>query len=274
MLLAHFQVQYLLTFDSPKDIEDALDQIPEFSEHAFTEDVTPPKGGFPTSPQDAYRKFMEHILKNKREKQPLRVLSWIFYSARPLKMPELVDALAIYKDAKVAKDFTRFRILPEAIVKGCRGLVDYDETTQIVKFTHDTVREFLQRHHVSSLHPPAELAKICLYYIGLDTFKEPCPDPEALRQRFNEFMFAEYACEHWAYHARGAPETAEEIQDLTSITLNDLKRLQALTQVNQYLSIKQFIIATRTIPFHTLAQNGLATLCRVRLDNEIGRVGQ
>jgi hypothetical protein len=272
MLTAHFQVTFLMTFENPRNLEKALAEIPDFSDEAFTEGVPVPIGGFPMSAKDHYRKSMERILRNKREDLPVRILSWIFYAVRPLKMHELQDALAIEKEQKQFVE--RYRTIPSAIVKSCQGLIDYDDTTQSVKFVHDTVKEFLQAHHISDLHPPSELAKTCLYYIGLDEFNEPCLTQEDLSLRLDKLKFTKYACEHWAHHARGDPETTVEIQKLTFSTLRTAKKLQSLTQINQYRDLRMFNVAPQTIVFHILALNGLAMLCQVLLDQQMADIGQ
>ena len=265
MLTAHFQVQYLLQFEDTRDLEEAIKNIPVLSENAF------PSGrltaGFPTSPQDVYRNVIDKMCEKKALRlgdQPLRILSWILYAARPLKVEELVEALAVGEHDKELLE--RRKAKPKDIVKGCEPLVDYDEHTRIVKFTHDTVREFLEEHCTNKLSAPHDLAKICLYYLGLIEFDEPCPDEKALEIRLTKRSFTKYACEFWGYHAQGTPKDEAEIEHVTNRVLGTANRMQAVAQINRYASLGEFKIPQNTTLFHNLALNGLSTLCKIQLD--------
>jgi len=216
---------------------------------------------FPTSPQDVYRTVVNKMLAQKEfDDQPLRILSWILHAARPLKMEELQEALAVDEDVKELLE--RHKVAPETIVKSCEPLVDYDKFTRVVKFTHDTVREFLEEHCQDQLYPPQDLAKTCLYYLGLDEFNKPCRDQKALQIRLEKFKFTEYACEYWGFHGRGTPKDEAEIEEVTFRTLETADTLQSVAQINRYVSFGRVDFPRQSIVFHGLALNGLSTLCK------------
>ena len=263
MLTAHFQVMYLRNFVNIRKLEAAMKNIPMLSEGAFPSDMT----DFPKSPQDVYRAAVNKMLaKREYGDQPLRILSWILYAARPLKMEELQEALAVDEDATELLE--RHKTSPEEIVNTCEPLVDYDKSTRVVKFTHDTVREFLEKNCKHELYGPQDLAKTCLYYFGLDEFNEPCPDQKALQIRLEKFKFTEYACEHWGFHGRGTPKDEADIEEVTFRTLGTSK-LQSVAQINRYVSFGRFELPKQSILFHGLALNGLSTLCQRLLDKKL-----
>ena len=269
MLTAYFGVTWLLDIGNPKAVEKALDDIPVHSETANSTGTT----DFPTSPQDVYRNVIDKLWKRKNKNdEPLRVLSWILYAARPLKMEELLDALAVAEDEKVILE--RHKTAPEEVVKSCQPLVDYDPITRVVRFTHDTVREYLERYCKNQLYPPSDLAKTCLHYVGLDEFNEPCLDPKALQSRLDTYRFTEYACEYWGYHARGRPKDEMDIEEVTIRTFETANKLQAVAQINRYASFGRFDIPQKTITFHSLALNGLVTLCEVTWQKKLQGGGE
>jgi len=264
MLTAHFQVMYLLNFGNIRKLEVAMKKIPMLLEDAFPPGMT----DFPTSPQDVYRTVVNKMLAQKEfDDQPLRILSWILHAARPLKMEELQEALAV--DENVTELLERHKTAPETIVKSCEDLVDYDKYTRVVKFTHDTVREFLEEHCKDQLFPPRDLAKTCLYYIGLDEFNKPCPDQKALQSRLEKFKFMEYACEQWGFHGRGTPEDEVDIEEVTFRTLGTGNKLQSVGQINRYVSFGRVDFPRQSILFHGLALNGLSTLCKKLLEKKL-----
>jgi hypothetical protein len=266
MLTAHFQMMYFLNFGNIRKLEVAMKKIPVLSEGAFPPGMT----DFPTSPQDVYRTIVNKMLFRKEfDDQPLRILSWILHAARPLKMEELQEALAV--DNNITELLERHKASPETIVKSCEDLVDYDKYTRVVKFTHDTVREFLAEHYKDQLFPPQDLAKTCLYYLGLDEFNKPCRDQKELQIRLEKFKFTEYACEHWGFHGQGAPEDIEEV---TFRILETADKLQSVAQINRYMSFGRVEFPRHSILFHSLALNGLSTLCKRLLDKKMQEGGK
>jgi len=268
MLTAQFQVMYLLNFVDIRMLEVAMKDIPMLSEGAFPPDMV----DFPKSPQDVYRTVVNKMLAQKKfGDQPLRILSWILYAARPLKMEELQEALAVGENVKVLLE--RHKSTLEDIVKSCEPLVDYDKSTRVVKFTHDTVREFLEKNCKDQLYPPRDLAKTCLYYIGLDEFNTPCPDGKAVLIRLEKFKFTEYACEYWGFHGRGTPKDEEDIEEVTFRTLGSSK-LQSVAQINRFVSFGRVEIPKQSVLFNSLALNGLSTLCKRLLDKKLEDDGE
>ena len=254
--MANLQVMELVKFDDMRKLEKAIKNLDASG-------IT-----------DFYRNVINKM-KSEGEKygdQSLRVLSWILYAARPLKVEELVEALAVGENDKELRK--RYMTRPERIVEMCDPLVDYDMHTRVIKFTHETVREFLDQQCKDDLYPPQELAKTCLHYLGLIDFDEPAPNEKALEIRLRTRCFTKYACEFWGYHARGAPKDETDIEEITIRVLETANRMQAVAQINRYASLAQFDIPQNTTLFHNLALNGLTTLCRRLLDKTMQTGGR
>jgi hypothetical protein len=262
MLTAHYQLLYLLQFGNARKLEAAVENLPVHSETAFPQGET-------VYAYDFYRTAINKMVTNKEvDDQPLRVVSWVFHAARPLNMEELVEALAVDEGCKQLLE--KYKALPNTIVKCSEPLVDYDKSTRVVKFAHDTVREFLEQHCKAELLPPQELAKTCLAYLGLDEFNQPCPDEKALEIRLARFRFSVYACEYWGYHARGAATDEAEIEEIAFRTLDTANKLQSLAQINRYYAgVGRFDTPQQTTLLHILAWNGLSTLCKRLLDKKL-----
>lgn len=143
-----------------------------------------------------------------------RVLSWLSYAFRPLKVCEIQHALA------VDLDDTRFDdealTDPEDLVSVCAGLVTIDDESQIIRLIHYTTQEYFEQVR-DGLFPKARLdiAGVCLTYLTLDDLGEQCDTIDA--DRWNEifepsedlhkrYPFLSYAMNYWAPHVHGDGE--------------------------------------------------------------------
>jgi hypothetical protein len=267
-------VEYLLRINDRRRLKAAVDRLPTSpTEVGWSKSSG---DGLPRSPEEAYNKIMIELLSMKNvDDQPLRVLSWVFHSPKQLKMGELLDALIIEENDRTIDK--KDRCNPEDIVEGCKSLVSYDEKTQIVRFSHFTVKEFLRRDYESTLSSSADLAKTCLFYIGLDEFDKPCSDQDSLEKRLEDYKFSQYASQLWGFHTRGEPEVSEEIQGVIFRILGAENKLKSITQINYYLDVnlgRKFTNPEKVKLFHALAFNGLAWLCNVLLEREREKIGQ
>ena len=94
---------------------------------------------------DVYETVTNTIHRSNDDSQELtqKILSWLFYAKRPLKMGELQVAIAIREgDFELDDD----DLLPEdEIVEVCRSLVSYDTASGVVAFSHEIrVQDFLR----------------------------------------------------------------------------------------------------------------------------------
>jgi hypothetical protein len=135
---------------------------------------------FDTLPVDeiaAYTEIMDRITKSKDENSKkiiLRVLSWTRGSQRFLSIRELREVIWVEEmDAQLrTKEIDGLRL--ENIIRNCESLVTCDDTG-LVRFSHDTVYEFLEKNDFAHMTHVA-LAKICITYLNFQVFGAPYID--------------------------------------------------------------------------------------------------
>lgn len=273
-LLAKFQVWYIIkTLMAPDLVDESLQKLPTYQpkdkstrSRDHSDAVRDLK--LPTEPAEVYENIMEQLVKLPT---PLRILSWIYYAPKQLRMCELLEALIVKEgDTKLREERLKFK--PGDVVEVCESLVVYEERSDIVRFTHYSVQEFLgQQEYLEKFLSATDLAKICLTYLGLDVFSEPCTDEDSLRDRLNQYKFLCYASQFWGYHTKGDPERSPVIQKAIFDTFTSENKLKLLIQINAYLDVNlggcfKDPSTTKTVIFHILASNGLATLFKILLD--------
>jgi len=97
-----------------------------------------------------------------------RILGWIFHAQRILSMRELQEALVIRIGVlSLDRDLITNSSI---IVRLCGGFVNHDKDNDLVTFSHETVREFLEKHKLGMLPSQAEISRKCLTYLQLPQF--------------------------------------------------------------------------------------------------------
>jgi hypothetical protein len=127
-------------------------------------------------------------------------------------------------------------------------------TTDIVRFSHETVREFADSKNFSSF----ELAESCLTFLGFTDFDQPCDDDGFAAKRINAYAFGQYAAEHWAIHS-GNVKDKDTIDTLLSNTFRSEARLESMEQINNLFYTRHYGILNGKPLLHIAAQWGLAT---------------
>lgn len=147
----------------------------------------------------------------------LRILQWLVYSARPLRIDEVVDAIAVYNDSDLQFDPESRLPDPQDILTICSSLVTLVGVE--IRLAHFSVKEYLvskriqngpaSQYSIRSIPTNLSMAKTCLaYLLQFDkafylTF-----------QTVEEFPLARYAARYWTQHARAAREDAKELHQL------------------------------------------------------------
>lgn len=181
-LLAKFQLDHILGYREPRKRMKAFATIPRDMSAAY---------------HDVLRRI-EHAKPGDRA-LAIRVLSWLYYAFRPLRMDELLEALVVEEgDRRLMRDDI---LQPEDIVDCCKSFVAYDESSGLVRFTHYTVQEFVAiiRHNLLSA---TDLAKACLIYLGFDAYDPDCSDCSSREDSKQCGQFGHYAAEYWDRHLR------------------------------------------------------------------------
>ena len=255
-LLAKFQLDHVLSHEDPRNAINSLDNLP-------------------TDMESAYGDTLDRIEKDKARTTALKVLSWVYHARRHLRLCELVEVITIQtRPPDKALDPDYFTNPPESLVQTCQGLVEFDQGSEIVRFTHFTVQEFLQQKYLDNLLSEVDIAKVCLTYLTFDVFEQgPCSDKESLNQRVKMHTFYEYAVQFWASYTRGRTEEDPDVQ-------NALLRLFKSSSIRAALRQQQLLMQTPTrkhdeiwelsapllsmwMPIHIIANEGLVALCTI-----------
>lgn len=186
---AKIYMDFLAEKMTPREIKQVLNSIPDKLkddyEQAMTERI---------SDQDSQNKDTA-----------LKIISLV-YSAYPqhLCLGELQHALAV-EEGQAVLDKEKI-INKRGILKITKGLITIDrDMYAAVRLFHTSLLEYLTATK-TRLFPNAErnIARICLSYLNLDVFAEPCQNIEDFEPRAREYPFISYASRFWGDHVRAA----------------------------------------------------------------------
>jgi ankyrin repeat protein len=163
------------------------------------------------------------------------IVLWIAHAQRPLSLKDLQYALTLQEgDDEIDPN----DLIPgELLTSTCAGLVEIEDVSGRIQFTHSTAQEYLDSIK-STKFPNADvyIAKRCVQYLSLPMF---CRDTKenhttTFLKTVAKYPFLEYAALHWGSHANKAH--SNECKD-------SLKKM-----VTSFLNLKmQSIFAVRTL---------------------------
>ena len=199
-----------------------------------------------------------------------RTLSWIVHAAdtRPIKMNELRQLLVIdVGDTQIDERQSS----AEDIIAVCQSLIALDVESNVVRFAHFTVQEFLTEKYTHyKLLPRKELSKVCVTCLTLDVFETGPTDEEAFYRRAETHLCYEYAVKCWGYFTRGDGENDPEIHSallklFKSAPKRAVLRQQALLlQAPEWHQDKIWSLSVSELsawmPIHIIAHEGLSIL--------------
>jgi hypothetical protein len=217
-----------------------------------------------------YRKLLNRIIEEDDTKTAFEILTWLLYAQRPLKTEELSEILVIEPRDTHLSDPTS----PRDIVECCRGLVVWERASDTIRFTHETVKEFLKRLD-SSLSPDkkalfltsADIALRCLTYLNFDIFEDFREDETFVIDRMNRFKFSKYAAQFWAVHTRGKAEESEEVQCAVLRLLESENKKKSMLQIAGFTRSRfgRITLTKGQTPLHIIAEEGLTAICGIFL---------
>ena len=172
----------------------------------------------PESLEVTYDQAMERIDEQGSEVATIarKILSWIFYSFRPLTIKEVQHAIAVEPGDS---DFDADGLIDEdVIVSVCAGLVTIQQESNTIGMVHYTTQEYFERKGDSLFRDAKrDIALTCIMYLSFDKFREvgemcnmrsskgPLPDPpsnnEWLPENFDQFWWNNWIPEN--YHPIG-----------------------------------------------------------------------
>ncbi|KAM0259059.1 hypothetical protein ACHAQJ_003560 [Trichoderma viride] len=197
----------------------------------------------PSGISEAYSRELEKLSQQPQSKraQAVMILRWTLFSVRPLKVKELVEALAVSEDELEGypeddlpdswlESFVDEDYVKEMILSRCGSLLQLRSNTtdlpladHTVHFVHFSVKEYLcnsstttsPNNWIAELGladvavEEIRLSKICLRYLTLDTFEDVPPDTSI-------YPFLSYASWAWYFHSfHNKPKPSQDVMNRT-----------------------------------------------------------
>jgi len=191
------QLRCLLTHHTDHDISKALKELPRGLDRTY--------------------RYMLGQLMSSLEWHNLKLCQRMFrmltFAHRPLTLPELSVAMSI-QPGSTHLDKSSVLTSPQAILSLGGPLVVFNPETNLVQFSHHTIREYIQSAGHEALFPGTsqedchrEISRICLTYIQLSDVVEQLSKTSKSDLRPGEkydgtLAFMDYATGYWIRHAQ------------------------------------------------------------------------
>ncbi|EGO29202.1 hypothetical protein SERLADRAFT_456645, partial [Serpula lacrymans var. lacrymans S7.9] len=226
-LLCRLHVGSLETKITPKEVRNALENLPEEVNSAYDETM------------DRINKLDEKL-----RKLALTAIMCVTYALDPLGGKQLQEAVTLSCGGQGISSDDLVDIT--TILGVCSGLVVVDEECSVARLIHYTAQDYFSEYKEwLCSDPQAELTNICLKTLSL-----PPPVPDFWGQFSGEL--SHYAVRNWGDHARGLVEETNGavIRDFLHCEQN-VKRLNSYDSVMHICAFWGF---TQTIEYEL--QNG------------------
>jgi len=221
----------------------------------------------PQSLDEAYQKLIDRIVD---KETAFQILSWISHARRPLKVDELLEAIAI-EIGTPEMDETNL-IKPQDIGHACCGIVILEGSNDTVRFVHDTVKDFLPRANIPNedkkmILTRTEISLACLTYLNFDVFDTIHFDKQFVLQRMRIRKFGKYASQFWALHTKCEAEKSANVQAATLRLLQSENKKTSMLQMEAYAHsrLDSIEFTKNKTALHILAEKGLAIICSLFL---------
>jgi ankyrin repeat protein len=126
-----------------------------------------------------------------------RLLGWITYAGRRLKVEEIICAFAVEDEDEFDPDNGPN---PDILLRACLGLVVVDPLDKTVGLVHTTAYEFFKAGSIPKEETNFDIAITCLRYLTMKHLADPCKSAPQISQRLRQMPFLEYAAKYWGRH--------------------------------------------------------------------------
>ncbi len=180
-------------------------------------------------------------------------------------MDELLEVLVV-EDGNQDLE-TESLIEPADVIQCCKSLVLYEESSGIVRFTHETVNDYIN-DNIDILPPVTNLTKTCLSYLAFKVFDKPCHGKKDIEERALKYKFSLYDAQFWGHHARAAEECPNIQRTIISCFASEDKR-NAVLQLEAYANsgLRDTSFPKGHTLLHLLARMGLTRTCNLLFED-------
>ena len=201
-------------------------------------------------------------IKEEHQDAALRILQWLAYAARPLRLVEIAEVIAVDASEKPSFDAEKRLQNPWDVMAICPDLLttvileplsrwtDEDGDVVEVRFAHLSVKEYLESSRIQKgdakfyslreVQANIAIAETCIIY--LLQFDQPVLSS---REDFKEFPLVDYAAEFWPKHAR-----ASEDENRVALPLS----LEMLSS-NSFALLNSVYICKPDFPYRLISKN-------------------
>lgn len=185
-LMARLYLDSLATKITRRKVKSALEMLPEGLDEIYDETMRRIRFENPSDHADL----------------AMKVLTWIFFAFRPLRVQELQHAIATevgdtsLDDAGIPdRDF---------LVSTCVGMIGISDESDTVSLVHYTAQEYFDRYGKALFEPvKREIAQTCLTYLSFDVFKDLGDGQQSSTADLSvRHPLLGYAAQHWGDHVR------------------------------------------------------------------------
>ena len=131
----------------------------------------------------------------------MKVLMWLHFAYRPLRLTELQHALAVEKgDAELdANNIPSQKVVLDC----CLGLVLVDKETSTVRFVHYTLEEYFRKFFTAEFpNGYSSIAETCLTYLNFGKLRQHCTTDESLKEKMDKYALLNYAALYWGTYVK------------------------------------------------------------------------
>ena len=148
---------------------------------------------------EAYTATLSRLKAQKGYKSALglKVLMWVLYSERPLRVVELCHALGV----EIGSADLEPENVPalRTLMTSCLGLVTVEASSSTVRLVHFTLQEHLLNDPTLFDSPHSAIAEVCLTYLNSGSVRDLSP---TLLWAPSTTPFLEYASVYWGEHTK------------------------------------------------------------------------
>ncbi|KAH6911293.1 hypothetical protein BKA70DRAFT_1424037 [Coprinopsis sp. MPI-PUGE-AT-0042] len=181
-------------------------QLDALSDCTSVSDVERTLEDFPHCIEDVYQRTWNRILNEapSRTRLAQQILVWVLCATRSLKIEELRRVIATCPNTHM---FDSNRLVDEGtLISLCRGLVNVEEETKLVRFVHYTAKDIVARFISETFRYPHSLpALVCMGLLTESGFQQTTLKSEKdLRMALLADPLLGYAHQSWSIHAHAS----------------------------------------------------------------------
>jgi ankyrin repeat protein len=197
---------------------------------------------------------------------------WVCHGQRALTLFELQEALMVRQSHSMLE--RRYSASREAIVDSCHGLIYVERETNLVRFSHYSIQEFLVENS-SALFPDPHttISRMCMTYLMFDDFEAaPFSDGDSIQICMSTYKFLGYAAMFWGDHVRQS-ETRVYMWDQLDRLFRHPNAISLANQVMNFTRgrLEEYWTAEECdsiSPLHAAARYGLCDIIAILLEKD------